>query len=83
MHRISDHQPYFITLDYLKVKKNSHRYQKIFPNDSQTLNHFKNEIANLNLVTKINTSIETDPNDNYNLIDKHITQSVDKYLPVK
>ena len=37
----------------------------------------------MNLITKINISIETDPNDNYNLIDKHITQSVDKYLPVK
>jgi hypothetical protein len=83
MHRLSDHQPYFIIFESLKYSKPSNRHLNIYRNDILSLNNFKEEIANLNLVEKINNSNVNDPNYNYDLINSHLTTAINKFLPVK
>ena len=83
-HRISDHQPYFITLDYITtVSRNPNRYVKIYSNDKPSINKFKDEIANINFTNHLDRSASANPNDNYSTFSKLIINAIDKHLKTK
>lgn len=82
-HRFSDHQPYFITLDYMKFKTTPNRRVKIFPNKKQSIDNFKNYISSADIIQKLDVNVNCDPNHNYGIINNYITQAIAKTLPVK
>ena len=82
-HQISDHMPYFITLDYIKCSTKSAKYLKVFNKNLQSLNAFKIEIGNLNLPTKLHQNLDTDPNLNYKIVSDYISCAFEKHLPIE
>ena len=82
-HRLSDHHPYFVSLDYIKLKETSCRYIEIYPNDNASLNRFRSAVNDLNLSSKLNMSNNTDPNCNYKIFSTHLNDAIKIYLPIK
>ena len=78
---MSDHYPYFVSLDYLHQKSDSTRYIKIRNTSPRSYTNFKNEIQALcsNLVLP-NTN---DPNNNYNILSDTIEKTYQKHFPCK
>ena len=84
MSRISDHLPYFISLEYITIKK------KKIPKFIQTTNqsatniaNFKHEIIIANILNKLDLSIDANPNINYNIPEHTIVNALKKHLPTK
>ena len=82
--RISDHFPYFLQLDYGKIKRTLPptyiRERNINPTN---LKHFKDEIANSNLSDSINSDPNASLNVKYNTFHDRITNAIIKHLPIK
>ena len=82
-HCLSDHHPYFISLDYIKLTESASRYMKIFPNDTASLNRFKLAVRNLNLTNKLDISNNVDPNCNYEIFSKNLKETIKVNLPIR
>jgi len=82
-YNISDHQPYFITLDYLITKSENSKYIKIFVNNEQAKESFKNEILINCTPDKFQSIVNQDPNITYDILDSIIQNSLNKHLPHK
>ena len=82
-HQISDHQSYFITLDYIKNINKTTKYVKLYNNSDQSIQNFKTEIENVNLMSLLKNDIKVNPNVNYNILQENILLALDKHLPVK
>jgi len=82
-YNISDHQPYFVTLDYLSVFEESNSYMKIFTNTAAAKQNFKNELASVCTLDKFNQDNHVDPNDNYKILNDMLISALDKHLPVR
>jgi endonuclease/exonuclease/phosphatase family metal-dependent hydrolase len=80
---ISDHQPYFVTLDYLNYSQASSKYVKVYTNTDVAKNNFKLELVNTASIDKFHQSINIDPNLNYDILSKIIKDARIKHLPVK
>ena len=78
---ISDHQAYFVCFDYLHTKKvRNPKFIKIRKQDSLTFNNFLSELQSQQIETKLNHQKDTDPNENYNILEKIITNLYDKHF---
>ena len=81
---ISNHFPYFLQLDYGKIKRTLPptyiRERNINPTN---LKNFKDEIANSNLVDSINSDTNASLNVKYNTFHDTITKARMKHLPIK
>ena len=77
---ISDHLPYFVTLDYINCHKESIKYIK-------TMSHFSinfvNFLRNSNIVEQLNSDISSDPNVSYEKLQNILKIGLDEYFPVK
>ena len=82
-HKISDHQPYFVTLDYLKIKRNAIKYVKVYNNNLQSIENLKLELKALNLMTRLDNNLHVNPNYSYSIINDNLTKAIDRHLPVK
>ena len=82
-HCISDHQPYYVTLDYLNYNRTEHRFIKVFSNDNRSLQNFKNEIADMNLINELDARSEANPCENYEILHRSITEAINKHLPIQ
>ena len=82
--RISDHLPYFVSLDYVNIKlKNVTKFIQVKQQSASDLTNFKAEIARINLITNFDMSIDADPNVNYDILEHTITSAINKHLPTK
>ena len=77
---ISDHFAAFTTLSFKSPVK-SPKYVVIHKQDEKSLNDFKNAIASSNLASKIDTSLQGDPNLTYGIIESEIIKAKEQYLP--
>jgi hypothetical protein len=82
INKISDHLPYFICLNYIKTHKPVPKYITMRKQNFSTLNMFKKEIINQNILHKLNNDINLNPNKNYETLLTCITESMDKHLPL-
>ena len=82
-HNISDHQPYFISLDYLKARQTNRNLITYYSNSQEAKLNFKNEIAQTLNSTIFENLLNNDPNENYNLLDDMLQQALDKHMPIK
>jgi hypothetical protein len=84
LHHISDHQPCFISLDFISTVYVTSKYVTIRSvNDVRAIDNFKREIANQCALGSFNTDIQGDPNENYMLLNNVIINSINKHLPDK
>ena len=83
MHNMSDHQPCFVTLDYLKNIKDRCKYVKIRRNDMTSLLNFRYEIGNQCLSDLSGMNVSGDPNESYNLLNTIINKALITHLPMK
>ena len=82
--RISDHLPYFVSLDYVNIKlKNVTKFIQVKQQNASNLNNFKAELSRTNLLTNFDLSIDADPNRNYDILEHTITSAINKHLPTK
>ena len=80
---ISDHQPYFVTLDFLNISPAPPKFIKVNSKSQTALENFiikLREECNLN---QFDLSPESDPNCNYNKLHNVILTNMNKYLPSK
>jgi hypothetical protein len=80
---LSDHQPCFTLLDYFNKGINQTKYVKIHQNGSNSINDFINEVSERCQIQNFVTNLQTDPNQNYNILDNILISSLQKHLPVK
>ena len=80
---ISDHQPYFVVLDYLMPIKLLPDRIKVYVNTSKANNDFKAEIFQTCSIEKFDNKPDCDPNINYNILHDAITSALDKHLPAR
>ena len=82
--RISDHLPYFVSLDYINIKlKNITKFIQVKQQNASNLNNFKAELSRTNLLTNFDLSIDADPNRNYDILEHTITSAINKHHPTK
>ena len=79
--QFSDHQPYFICLDIDTRHAKPPRYVHIQSESPKALDDFYKEIAESDIVSKLNTNILSDPNINYHTMHKIIDDARKKHIP--
>ena len=82
-YNISDHQPYFVILDYLTHIEENDRYIKTYKNTPAAKQNFKNDLASNCTIDKFNLNDHADPNINYGILNNLLKTAIDKNLPVK
>ena len=80
---ISDHLPYFICLDQNVATELGPTFIKIREKGISAINNLKVELGNSQLFTSLDTNANADPELNYNLFIKAISQKINKCLPIK
>ena len=80
---ISDHQPYFITLDYLQKQTHHHNQISFEIKKPNFYSNIKIELQNLNLITKLNHNPNFDPNENLLTLQNLISSAVKKNISIK
>ena len=82
MSRISDHFPYFIFLDSLKVKRiKAPKTIKIQLWNAECIHQFKTELNNANIYDSLGNSLATNPTQNLNILNHAISQAKRKHMP--
>ena len=81
--KISDHLPYFITLDFIKHIKTKTKYVSFRKFDQEAYQSFKNSINQENILSVINTESNANPNNNYDTVHDIITKSFESHFPLK
>ena len=80
---ISDHLPYFITLDYSVNKQKYQKTTKIYSNSVEAKTKFKNEVSYICRNLNLDISPNADPNKNYDMLDDALKDSLDNNMPIK
>ena len=79
--KISDHLPYFVTLDYLGHSKHNSKYVKIFNNSASAMQEFKTYLQNSDISQKISSA--DDINVKYEIMQGLILEGLNKFLPTR
>ena len=77
--KLSDHQPYFICLDFLSLKQNRYKFIEICKYDENSKDQLCRYLDDQNMVDKIKNIV--DPNECYDIIENIIKTGIEKYLP--
>ena len=80
---LSDHYPCLASLDICKKKQHEPKYVTINNKNEQALISFCNEVETCLNEWQINRDLLANPNENYNIFDKIITDAKAKYLSPK
>ena len=78
---LSDHLPYFVTLDYLKLSINTSHYVTFCKMNNASLIDFKNYLHNADILNKIDTCSNID--EKYDCLQNIIKEGLNTYLPIK
>ena len=82
---ISDHNPYFLSFSRSKNRGNEppSRYVKQRVDTESARAAYLADLMNSNIISQLNQDPYCDPNVNYDILHKHITDLKDKHLPFK
>ena len=83
LHKLSDHLPYFICLDLIKKCKPVSKYIKICKKKKTAANDMLNDLIASDITSKLNSSIDADPNMNYAIMDHAVNTNYNKHYPYK
>ena len=79
---LSDHLPYFVCLSTKNSIKQLTRNIEIKPT-GESLNNFRHEISNGKMYNLLDKDINSDPNNNYNIIHNTIQKARTRHLSTK
>ena len=82
-YKLSDHQPYFICLDYLKLKKSTIRYIKINNQNNNNIQKVKEYLKNSIILNEITQDSHSDPNISYRILNEVINEALQLHMPTK
>jgi hypothetical protein len=80
---VSDHQPYFITLDYLHVPNTTCKRIKLVPSDILSFQSFKTDLQSNATMRKLNSVTTTEPNSSYQNLHNILKNLTDTHFPIK
>ena len=80
---ISDHQPYFISLNKIMLPQSKHTFVKVATHTSIAFAALKEELSHLCSIDKFKQDLHDDPNLNYNTLNDILTTSIKKHFPTK
>ena len=80
---VSDHMPCFLCIDNISKKTKSPKYIKIQHFSQSSLDDFVSELNEKNVANYLDTSINCDPNENYDKFLNCVTDAKNKHLPIK
>ena len=83
VNKISDHQPYFITLNNFSQTKPPPKLIQYVKYDQTAIDKFKNELLNCAIMSKLDTSEQANPDNNFEIFHKIIITAKEKCLPLK
>ena len=66
--RISDHQPYFMSLNLRTVNIIPHKYISINKRTPNAIQNFKEELSRSNIMELLDVNLESNPNNNYDVL---------------
>ena len=81
--QISDHLPYFVCINNLKVKKTVPIYIYIKQNSDRSIHKFKAEVKQNSIYDQLNCGTDANPCSNYDILDKIISEAADRCMPSK
>ena len=82
--QLSDHFPYFVSLDNLSIKKTTPpKRVKQTINNSQAMKNMLNYMESNDIYSKLDTNILEDPNRNYDILHEYMTKTKNTFFPVK
>ena len=81
--QLSDHQPYFIVTNIVSTRVPQPKYIAIREQDDVSLAKVNTELINSNLMTKMDLTLLSDPNPNYNLLESEIINANNKFMAIK
>ena len=77
--KLSDHQPYFVCLDFLTVKQSKYKLVEIYKNNETSHDNFCKYLDNANIAENLNNI--SDPNECYNTLERILKIGIEKYMP--
>ena len=81
---ISDHLPYFISINDINIKTQSvPKNIQITQRGDDNIRKFKTELSKANICSKINTDPHANPSENYDIVNQILADLMYKYLPTK
>ena len=84
MSGVSDHLPYFICFDnFTKRKTSNTKFVKCKINKPEAIEAFLNELKSTDIYARLDHSLESGPDPNYEKMIKTITELKEKHLPYK
>lgn len=83
INQISDHLPCFICMDCILTRDTVPKFITITQKSPDSLNKFRLELINSNIYDKLNKNIDGNPNENYNILEEIILNTMIKCLPTK
>ena len=82
--QLSDHYPYFVSMDNLSTKKTTApKRVKQTINNSEAMKNMLNYMESNDIYSKLNTNILEDPNRNYDILHDYIKKNERYIFPVK
>ena len=79
---ISDHQAVVVNTK-LTLPTTKTRYITIYSNSEEAKDKFKNDISSKNIFDKLNKNITNNPNENYNILEEEISNSLEIHMNKK
>ena len=79
----SDHQPYFIVTNLVTTRVPQPKYITIREQDEHSLSKVNTKLMNSNLMTKMDLTLLSDPNPNYNILESDIINANNKFTAIK
>ena len=80
---ISDHFPYFDSLDISPYTNKNHQYIKVKTRGPDAINNLISEIRNSDMTSKLTLNLRANPNENYNVLATTISKAMEKSMPTK
>ena len=83
VNQLSDHHPYFISLNTVITRKECSKFIEIHDNSDAVVDKFLLDLQNLNILEKIDTDPYANPNENYDILENIINKAKDENMPKK
>ena len=83
LNNISDHLPYFISLDYFNSDKSSNKFIKIYSSGSENFAKFRNDLRSTEVVNTFKNICQDNSNDSYNHFSGILSKNCIKHFPCK
>ena len=80
---ISDHMPYYISIQKLKSNQSNMKYIKVRQNSIKAMQGFCDAVDKANIINDLNIDLTLDPNVNYNILENKLTKLYEQHFSLK